>query len=170
MRGSFSDLSAKPTKTDKTSTLYHFGEEFHVELPTAVPGQDVNITFPDGCTDSYSYTEYVAKFPKTLSKEIKMSFVVEKQTANNRENAAVVAKLAAKGRKATISIDAVTWTSPAYATLSVYNDSGDTENTQSVYVSLNAADLKNLQDAVYKARVDLDKAENKNRITNPDIF
>lgn len=156
-------------KTDKTSTVSHYGETYEVELPTAVPGQEVNITFPDGCTENYTYSEYTAKFPKTLSKEIKMSFTLAKQTEQNRKAAADEAKYAQKGRKASVNFEVITWANPPYATLSIVNDNGDSSGTPNVYLSLNADDLKALQDATYKARVDLDKVEKRNTITNPSL-
>lgn len=94
------------------------------------------------------------------------TLTVNAQTEANRKAAADIAKVRAKTSKAVLAIETATYGDNPYATLSGYNDQGG-ENDQNFYFKLDASDLEALQNAIYKARVELHKVANK--ISNPSL-
>lgn len=96
------------------------------------------------------------------------TLTINAQTEANRKVAADIAKVRAKTSKAVLSVETATYNDNPYATLSGYNDNNEAgSENQSFYFKLDASDLEALQNAIYKARVELQKASNK--ITNPSL-
>lgn len=150
----------------RTNKVWYKGMEYSFPPITPMPGMDIHLVFPDGYQHTLTSTEYTKLFP---TKEKTMTtLTVEAQTEQNRKAAADQAKYAAKGRKASITVEAVTYASPMFASISGYNDQGESTD-QSFYYRLNSADLEALQNAIYAARVKLHKAEQSGKITNPSL-
>lgn len=154
-----------PKWTDLPAVWYK-GVEYRFD-PITPNGADITFVFPDGYKHTLTDTEYTKLFPK--KEKTMATLTVEAQTEDNRKVAADAAKYAAKGRKATISVEAITYASPAFASLSGYNDQGESSD-QSFYFKLNAADLEALQNAIYEARVKLHKAAAVGAIKNPSLI
>lgn len=115
----------------------------------------------------YDFYESDDMFADYAHKENNVTtLTVNAQTEANRKAAADIAKVRAKTSKAVLAIETATYGDNPYATLSGYNDQGG-ENDQNFYFKLDASDLEALQNAVYKARVELHKVANK--ISNPSL-
>lgn len=136
-----------------------------------VPGSILN-DYVERLMDSASY--YVALSTTTNTKESNMHKTVElaHQTNDNRKAAADEAKRAAKSRKATAMVETHLYGGDPFASLTLSNDAGQTGddnawNPRHMTIRLNQDDLKLLQDAVFAARVELDKHTTK--LTNPSL-
>lgn len=96
------------------------------------------------------------------------TLTINAQTEANRKIAADIAKMRASTSKAVLSVETSTYGDNLFATLSGYNDTNEVgAENQHFYFKLDASDLEALQNAIYKARVELQKASNK--ITNPSL-
>lgn len=129
------------------------------EMPVLMQGSETTFVLDTGHEFKYDANGNL--------KDTGMAVVkLNRQTESNRKNAEAVAKMARTGLRATVLIDAITYTHDPYAILQVGNGLTG-EEYQGVRLELSPEDLEAVQDAVYRARVALHKVANP--IKNPSL-
>jgi hypothetical protein len=106
--------------------------------------------------------QYETKKNKNTPKEINVSVTLAAATKAFKDSV----ESRVKNDKATIEVNNYPFGSKTTATLNLYVPSAYGEGTYA-NVTLNADDLKQLQDAIYKARVEIAKGEIKNEDVYP---
>jgi hypothetical protein len=137
-------------KWDPINPLYYMKE-------TAVPMDTMKCGY-EFC--GLCYPEKAAK--KNTPKEIEVNVTLKQATKNFKDSV----NSRVKNDKATIDVSFSPYSKPAQGNLNLYVPSAYGEGTYAS-VGLDADDLKALQDAVYKVRVEIAKGEIKNEDVYP---
>lgn len=119
-----------------------------------------NYNDPDNQSDEYEESDDMT------------TIQVERETADNRKRAEEKAKrelkYAKEGGNAAVEVEALTF--GADPSISLYVSNGrDGDSYKAVNVRLSEKDAERVQTAIYNARVKLNNAVNKSKITNPTL-